>query len=85
MAGAAEPPTTAAPSSASSDDAYTVERDRPDVRVPFTVKADGEALLDLRATAPGTDWAVKGKESAVVSVFVDARYATDVVVTGTAP
>ncbi|MEV4115686.1 hypothetical protein [Nonomuraea sp. NPDC049695] len=59
-----------------------IGRDHPDVRVPFVVKRSGEALVDLTAAAPGTDWAVKGAESAVVSIFVDNRYATDLVVSG---
>ncbi|GAA4586104.1 hypothetical protein GCM10023194_31230 [Planotetraspora phitsanulokensis] len=59
-----------------------VHRDRPDVRVPVVVKKSGEAVIDLNAAAPGTDWAVKGRESAVVSISVDNRYATDLVVSG---
>lgn len=55
------------------------------VTVPVVVWRTGEAVLDLTAAAPGTDWAVKGRESAVLSVSVDGRYATDVVVTGAAP
>ncbi|XVQ89525.1 hypothetical protein ACQP2K_19545 [Microbispora siamensis] len=45
----------------------------------------GEALVDLDAAAPGTDWAVRGAESAVVSIFVGGRYATDLVVSGERP
>lgn len=62
-----------------------VRRDHPDVRVPIVVKKTGEALVDLDAAAPRTDWAVKGAESAVVSIFVDDRYATDLVVSGEQP
>ncbi|MFC5833789.1 hypothetical protein [Nonomuraea insulae] len=62
-----------------------VRRDHPDVRVPFVVKRSGEALIDLDAAAPGTDWAVKGGESAVVSIYVDNRYTTDLVVSGDQP
>ncbi|GAA5019074.1 hypothetical protein [Actinopolymorpha pittospori] len=62
-----------------------VERDRPTQRLHVRADSTGEALLDLTVAAPGTDWAVEGKESAVVSVYVDRRYATDVVVTGDAP
>ncbi|MFC4119993.1 hypothetical protein [Nonomuraea zeae] len=62
-----------------------VRRDHSDVRVPFVVKRSGEALIDLNAAAPGTDWAVKGGESAVVSIYVDNRYATDLVVSGDQP
>ncbi|WP_020577582.1 hypothetical protein [Actinopolymorpha alba] len=62
-----------------------VQRNRPDIRVPVFAQHTGQALLDLRVAAPGTDWAVKGKESAVMSVYVDDRYQTSVVVTGSAP
>ncbi len=55
------------------------------VTLPVVVWRTGEAVLDLTAAAPGTDWAVEGRESAVLSVSVDGRYATDVVVTGSAP
>lgn len=57
----------------------------PDVPVPVTVRRSGEAVLDLRVSAPGTDWALPGAESAVVSVSVDGRYVTDLVVSGTTP
>ncbi|ETK36849.1 hypothetical protein MPTA5024_06560 [Microbispora sp. ATCC PTA-5024] len=62
-----------------------VRRGHPDVRVPVVVKGGGEALVDLDAAAPGTDWAAKGGESAVVSIYVDERYATDLVVSGDQP
>lgn len=64
---------------------FVVRRNRPDARVPVRSDTTGEAVLSLRASAPGTDWAVEGRESAVVSIYVDDRYATDVVVTGDAP
>ncbi|HEY6740125.1 MAG TPA: hypothetical protein VI076_14880, partial [Actinopolymorphaceae bacterium] len=63
---------------------YVVHRDGPDVVVPVHVPATGEAVLDLTVAAPGTDWAVEGAESAVLSVFVGREYASDVVVTGAA-
>ncbi|MFD1547776.1 hypothetical protein [Nonomuraea guangzhouensis] len=59
-----------------------VRRDRPDPRLPVVVRKSGEALIDLNVSAPGTDWASKGAESAVVSVSVDNRYVTDLVVSG---
>ena len=64
---------------------FTVSGHRPDARMPFVVGHAGEALVDLRAAAPGTDWATPGAESAVVSISVDGRYATDLVVAGAAP
>src|SRR5215210_3370064 len=42
-------------------------------------KGGGEALLDLTASAPGTDWVKKGSESAVVTVRLDGKYNQDVV------
>lgn len=70
---------------ASSDRHDQVVRRHKAVTLPVVVWRTGEAVLDLTAAAPGTDWAVKGRESAVLSVSVDGRYATDVVVTGSAP
>lgn len=64
---------------------FSVRRDHPDVRVPVVVRKSGEAVVDLNAVAPGTDWAVAGAESAVVSISVDNRYATDLVVSGKQP
>jgi hypothetical protein len=73
------------PAAAHSTGRLTLGAHRPDVRVPFLVRRAGEALVDLRAAAPGTDWATVGAESAVVSISVDGRYATDLVVSGAAP
>ncbi|GLW10201.1 hypothetical protein Misp01_53290 [Microtetraspora sp. NBRC 13810] len=50
-----------------------VRRHHPDVPVPIVVRKTGEAVIDLTASAPGTDWAVAGAESAVVSISVDNR------------
>ena len=47
--------------------------------VDFTAKRAGEALLDVRAFAPGTDWGSAGKESAVVTLELDGAYNQDVV------
>jgi hypothetical protein len=38
--------------------------------------------LDLQMSGPGTDWAKRGKESAVLSVYVDGRYSQDAVLYG---
>ena len=73
------------PAAAHPTGAYLVGRHRPDVRVPFVAGRGGEAVIDLRAVAPGTDWATTGAESSVVSIDVDGRYATDLVVSGSAP
>lgn len=45
----------------------------------FTATQAGEALLELRASAPGTDWDRGGRESAVVTISVDGVYKEDVV------
>lgn len=44
----------------------------------------GQGLLDLTAWAPGVDWQRIGDESAAASVYVDGRYATDLLVPGSA-
>jgi hypothetical protein len=53
--------------------------------VTFHTKTAGEALVAVTAAAPGVSWAVKGRESAVLSLFVDGRYATDDVVPAAFP
>jgi hypothetical protein len=67
------------------DSHLAVSRQRPDARVAVVVRHAGEALVDVRAAAPGTDWATPGAESVVVSISVDGRYAMDLVVTGAVP
>ncbi|MFF4961715.1 hypothetical protein ACFY2Z_32725 [Streptomyces sp. NPDC001222] len=64
---------------------FQVRRDHPDVRVPIVVSRSGEAVLDLNAAAPGTDWAVAGAESAVVSISDDGHHAADLVASGGQP
>ena len=51
----------------------------PAAKTSFNTKRAGEALLTLRASAPGTDWGREGSESAVVRVELDGRYNQDVV------
>jgi len=70
------------PGDAAAARGVVVSRGHPDVRLPVVVPHGGEAVLDVDASAPGTDWAEPGAESAVVSVSVDGRYATDLVVSG---
>ena len=48
--------------------------------VPVFLTRGGETVLDLTTDAPGVSWAARGRESAVVSVHVDGRYTTDLVV-----
>nr|WTB35031.1 hypothetical protein OG781_41205 [Streptomyces sp. NBC_00830] len=86
MAGLAAPATAdTPPGKGSSSRHIEVRRDHPDVRVPVVTSKAGEAVIDLNVAAPGTDWAVAGAESAVVSISVDDRYATDLVVSGGQP
>jgi hypothetical protein len=84
MAAPADPAATGASTDATFRH-LVVRRHHPDVRVPVIVRESGEAVVDLRVAAPGTDWASPGAESAVVSVAVDGRYATDLVVSGASP
>lgn len=53
--------------------------------VNVTTGAAGEALLGLTAAAPGADWSKPGTESAVVSIQVDGRYASDLVIGSAMP
>jgi hypothetical protein len=53
--------------------------------VTVTTSAAGEALLGLTAAAPGADWSKPGSESAVVSIQVDGRYASDLVIGSATP
>ncbi|MEU6649738.1 hypothetical protein ABZ904_09895 [Streptomyces sp. NPDC046900] len=86
VAGLAAPATAdTLPSKSSHSRHIQVRRDHPDVRVPVVVSRSGEAVIDLNAEAPGTDWAVAGAESAVVSISVGRHYATDLVVSGGQP
>jgi len=57
-----------------------VHRGGHDATVPFTARRGGEVELDVSASAPDADWSRKGDESAVVSVYADGKYATDIVI-----
>ncbi|NOT58913.1 MAG: hypothetical protein HOP19_01680 [Acidobacteria bacterium] len=48
----------------------------------FTLAADGEAQLALTASSPNADWAVKGREAAVVTINVDGAYQQDLFLFG---
>src|SRR5262245_44437282 len=79
----------ACPGAASADAAgnrhLVLDQRHHDARVPVIASQDGEAVLDIRVSAAGTDWAQLGRESAVVSLYADDRYETDLVVSGAAP
>ena len=49
------------------------------VEKTFTVSSPGEALLDLTAMAPGVNWEMKDKESAVITLSLDGKYNQDIV------
>ena len=53
--------------------------ERPLAQSQFVADAAGEARLAMTAAAPGTDWGVTGRESAVVTVSLDGHYSQDVV------
>ncbi|HEX5086806.1 MAG TPA: hypothetical protein VFV89_03295 [Nocardioides sp.] len=62
-----------------------VQRGGPDRQVTFRTARFGEAFLDLSVAARKVSWGKPGHESAVVSLFVDGHYATDVVITSNQP
>lgn len=53
--------------------------------VTFDTTRSGESLLDLTAAAPGADWGRAGAESAVVSLSVDGKYQSDIVIPSARP
>jgi len=62
-----------------------VHRGGPDRTIGFHRSRAGEAFLQATVSAPGVSWAERGNESAVVSAYVDGHYATDIVITSSAP
>ncbi|WP_433478067.1 hypothetical protein ACQPZP_14140 [Spirillospora sp. CA-142024] len=63
----------------------SVHRGGPARSLPFTARRDGEAVISFSASAPGVSWVRKGAESAVVSIAVDGRHVTDLVVPSSDP
>jgi hypothetical protein len=63
----------------------TVKRGGPARTVPFVVDRSGEAVVTLSSQASLVSWGTKGSESAVVSAYVDGRYATDIVIPSDQP
>ncbi|TDC70375.1 hypothetical protein E1200_05605 [Actinomadura sp. GC306] len=82
LAGA--PLAVAAPAAAASG-TIVVDRGGPARTLPFTAGRDGEAVISFAASAPGVSWAREGAESAVVSIAVDGRHVTDLVVPSSEP
>jgi hypothetical protein len=67
-------------SPAAADSTINVDRGGPARTVSFKARHDGEAIIRFKASAPGVSWATPFKESAVVSVSVDGRRVTDLLV-----
>jgi hypothetical protein len=66
--------------------ARTTDLDRSHGRtLVFHAAHAGEALVGVTAAAPGVSWGTKDHESAVLSLYVDGRYATDDVVPASFP
>ncbi|NVI92608.1 hypothetical protein [Actinomadura sp. BRA 177] len=68
------------PAHAAAAGAITVQRGGPARSLPFTADRAGEAVISFAASAPGVSWVRRGAESAVVSISVDGRHVTDLVV-----
>ncbi|TDB96543.1 hypothetical protein [Actinomadura sp. 7K534] len=88
LAGAAlagAPLALAAPAGAAAAGTIVVDRGGPARSLPFTAARDGEAVISFAASAPGVSWGSAGAESAVVSVAVDGRHVTDLVVPSSDP
>ncbi|MBO0864419.1 MAG: hypothetical protein J2P16_05025 [Mycobacterium sp.] len=58
----------------------TLVRGAADRTARFTTAKAGENLVDLTASAPGANWGQVGAESAVISMSVDGRYQSDIVI-----
>ncbi|XRQ03468.1 hypothetical protein ACN3XK_43645 [Actinomadura welshii] len=83
---AAAPPAVAAPAvAAAPPGTIVVDRGGPARTLPFTAARDGEAVISFDASAAGVSWARAGAESAVVSIAVDGRHVTDLVVPSSDP
>ncbi|MGI8333805.1 hypothetical protein ACRYCC_27975 [Actinomadura scrupuli] len=78
---------TASPAFAASEppNKITIKRGGPARTVPFELSGGGEAVVRFTVSAPGVSWARQGAESAVVSVGVDGRHLTDLVVPSAEP
>jgi hypothetical protein len=73
------------PAHAAAAGTITIHRGGPARSLPFTATRDGEAVISFAASAPGVSWARAGAESAVVSIAVDGRHVTDLVVPSSGP
>src|ERR1700754_3127833 len=82
LCGPAVPPP---PAGAAAHSGIQVSRGAPDAQVTFRTTRAGEAFLDLTVSARGVSGAEPRHESAVVSLYVDDHYATDVVIGSSLP
>lgn len=55
------------------------------VSTTVTLASSGEAIMDVTVSAPGVSWGAAGSESAVVSLYVDGHYQSDLVVMSDRP
>lgn len=78
--GTAGSATAAAAPKSSPAGSVVLHRGGHDGTMRFSTAKSGEVLFDVTASAPGADWSVRGDESSVVSVSVDGRYQTDIVI-----
>jgi hypothetical protein len=76
---------TVLPAVANSAPTLTVVRGAPAVSATFAAATTGEGILDVTVSAPGVSWGTVGSESAVVSLSVDGRYQSDIVVMSSTP
>src|SRR4051794_4287558 len=79
--GAPAPASAGRPAVAAHTTSATLHRGGSDATIAFSRGRAGEAFLDTTVSAKGVSWAEKGNEAAVVSAYVDGRYATDIVIT----
>jgi hypothetical protein len=79
--------TASQPASAASSGPWSVRvhRGGPAATIVFGRPRAGEAFVNATVSARGVSWAENKNESAVVSLFVDGRYATDIVITSSGP
>ncbi|TDD70337.1 hypothetical protein [Actinomadura rubrisoli] len=82
----ASAPLTVSPAhAATAPGTVNVHRGGPARSLSFTARRDGEAVIGFTASAPGVSWDRKGAEAAVVSIAVDGRHVTDLVVPSSDP
>ena len=63
----------------------SVVRGGADATTTIMTASAGEAILDLTVSAPEVSWVSAGSESAVVSLSIDGRYQSDIVVMSDTP